>query len=110
MSLQQLARDLKYQLRDITTEKELRINACLRPDVLTSKIMHALATGNWVGGRSGVSQLLDRTTYLAALSHMRRVTNPLVRANLTSRPEIYTQLSGAGSVQTKPRKDRTAAS
>ena len=31
---------------------------CLRPDVLTSKVMHALATGNWVGGRSGVSQLL----------------------------------------------------
>ena len=42
--------------------------------------MHALATGNWVGGRSGVSQLLDRTTYLAALSHMRRVTSPLVRS------------------------------
>ena len=28
------------------------------------------------GGRSGVSQLLDRTTYLASLSHMRRVTKP----------------------------------
>ena len=42
--------------------------------------MHALATGNWVGGRSGVSQLLDRTTFLAALSHMRRVTSPLVRS------------------------------
>ena len=42
--------------------------------------MHALATGNWVGGRSGVSQLLDRTTYIAALSHMRRVTSPLVRS------------------------------
>ena len=42
--------------------------------------MHALATGNWVGGRSGVSQLLDRTTYLSALSHMRRVTSPLVRS------------------------------
>ena len=42
--------------------------------------MHALATGNWVGGRSGVSQLLDRTTFLSALSHMRRVTSPLVRS------------------------------
>ena len=81
VSLQQLARDLKYQLeRHHNRKRELRINACLRPDVLTSKIMHALATGNWVGGRSGVSQLLDRTTYLAALSHMRRVTSPLVRS------------------------------
>jgi DNA-directed RNA polymerase subunit B len=70
----QLARDLKYQLeRHHNRKRELKITSCLRPDVLTSKIMHALATGNWVGGRSGVSQLLDRTTYLASLSHMRRV-------------------------------------
>ena len=81
VSLQQLARDLKYQLeRHHNRKRELKINSCLRPDVLTSKIMHALATGNWVGGRSGVSQLLDRTTYIAALSHMRRVTSPLVRS------------------------------
>ncbi|MEC7178948.1 MAG: DNA-directed RNA polymerase subunit B'', partial [Candidatus Thermoplasmatota archaeon] len=81
VSSNQLARDLKYQLeRHHNRKRELRITSCLRPDVLTSKIMHALATGNWVGGRSGVSQLLDRTTYLAALSHMRRVTSPLVRS------------------------------
>ena len=65
VSLQQLARDLKYQLeRHHNRKRELRISSCLRPDVLTTKIMDALATGNWVGGRSGVSQLLDRTTYL----------------------------------------------
>ena len=81
VSMQQLSRDLKYQLeRHHNRKRELKINSCLRPDVLTSKIMHALATGNWVGGRSGVSQLLDRTTYIAALSHMRRVTSPLVRS------------------------------
>jgi len=81
VSANQLARDLKYQLeRHHNRKRELKITACLRPDVLTSKIMHALATGNWVGGRTGVSQLLDRTTYLAALSHMRRVTSPLVRS------------------------------
>ena len=81
VSLQQLARDLKYQLeRHHNRKRELRITACLRPDVLTTKIQHALATGNWVGGRSGVSQLLDRTTYLSALSHLRRVTSPLVRS------------------------------
>ncbi|MDG1553094.1 MAG: DNA-directed RNA polymerase subunit B'', partial [Candidatus Poseidonia sp.] len=76
VSAGQLSRDLKYQLeRHHNRKRELKITSCLRPDVLTSKIMHALATGNWVGGRSGVSQLLDRTTYLAALSHMRRVTS-----------------------------------
>ena len=81
VSMGQLARDLKYQLeRHHNRKRELKITSCLRPDVLTSKIMHALATGNWVGGRSGVSQLLDRTTFLSALSHMRRVTSPLVRS------------------------------
>ena len=81
VSAGQLARDLKYQLeRHHNRKRELKITSCLRPDVLSSKIMHALATGNWVGGRSGVSQLLDRTTYLSALSHMRRVTSPLVRS------------------------------
>ena len=81
VSMNQLARDLKYQLeRHHNRKRELKITSCLRPDVLTSKIMHALATGNWVGGRSGVSQLLDRTTYLSALSHLRRVTSPLVRS------------------------------
>ncbi|HIG20302.1 MAG TPA: DNA-directed RNA polymerase subunit B'', partial [Candidatus Poseidoniales archaeon] len=81
VSMTQLARDLKYQLeRHHNRKRELKINSCLRPDVLTSKIMHALATGNWVGGRTGVSQLLDRTTFISALSHMRRVTSPLVRS------------------------------
>ncbi len=81
VSMSQLARDLKYQLeRHHNRKRELKIGSCLRPDVLTSKIMHALATGNWVGGRTGVSQLLDRTTFISALSHMRRVTSPLVRS------------------------------
>ena len=81
VSINGLARDLKYQLeRNHNRKRDLKITSCLRPDVLTSKIMHALATGNWVGGRSGVSQLLDRTTYMSALSHMRRVTSPLVRS------------------------------
>ena len=50
VSMNQLARDLKYQLeRHHNRKRDLKISSCLRPDVLTSKIMHALATGNWVG-------------------------------------------------------------
>jgi DNA-directed RNA polymerase subunit B" len=47
---------------------------------LTERIRHALATGNWVGGRSGVSQLLDRTNYMSVVSHLRRVISPLSRS------------------------------
>ena len=76
-----LAKDLKYQLeRSIARKRNLRIGSAIRPDVLTQRMLHALATGNWVGGRAGVSQLLDRTCNMSALSHLRRVTSPLTRS------------------------------
>lgn len=39
-----------------------------------------MATGNWIGGRTGVSQLLDRTSNMATLSHLRRIISPLTRS------------------------------
>lgn len=76
-----LCKDLKYQIERIHAKgKEIKIGSSLRSDVLSQRIHHALATGNWVGGRAGISQLLDRTSNLAVLSHLRRVTSPLTRS------------------------------
>ncbi len=76
-----LIKDLKYQLeRTIARKRNLKVSTGIRPDVLSQRILHALATGNWVGGRAGVSQLLDRTCNISALSHLRRVTSPLTRS------------------------------
>jgi DNA-directed RNA polymerase subunit B len=76
-----LIKDLKYQLeRTIARKRNLKVSTGIRPDVLTQRILHALATGNWVGGRAGVSQLLDRTCNVSSLSHLRRVTSPLTRS------------------------------
>ena len=76
-----LTRDMSYQLeRSISRGKELSIKQAVRSDVLTENIKHAIATGNWVGGRAGVSQLLDRTSYMGTLSHLRRVVSPLTRS------------------------------
>src|SRR5437773_2588923 len=76
-----LVKDLKYQLeRSYARRRELKISSAIRPDLLTQRLLHALATGNWVGGRAGVSQLLDRTSNMSALSHLRRVTSPLTRS------------------------------
>ncbi|KZX16682.1 DNA-directed RNA polymerase subunit B'' [Methanobrevibacter filiformis] len=76
-----LTRDMSYQLeRSISRGKEPLINQAVRSDVLTENIKHAIATGNWVGGRAGVSQLLDRTSYMGTLSHLRRVVSPLSRS------------------------------
>jgi len=76
-----LTRDIKYQLERANARgRELNVKTAARADVLTERIRHALATGNWPGGRSGVSQLLDRTNYIAAISHLRRVVSPLSRS------------------------------
>ncbi|MDY6789151.1 MAG: DNA-directed RNA polymerase subunit B'' [Candidatus Nanohaloarchaea archaeon] len=46
-------------------------------DTLSSQIMSAMATGNWVGGRTGVSQRLERGNRIKTLSHLRNVVSPL---------------------------------
>lgn len=75
-----LTRDIKYQLERACSRGRIPdLKTAARADVLTERIRHALATGNWPGGRTGVSQLLDRTNYVSALSHLRRVVSPLSR-------------------------------
>src|SRR2546427_539514 len=71
---------LNYLERRSARRKEIKISSAIRPDLLSQRLLHALATGNWVGGRAGVSQLLDRTSNMSALSHLRRVTSPLTRS------------------------------
>ena len=76
-----LTRDMTYQLeRSLARGKEPSVKQAVRSDVLTENIKHAIATGNWVGGRAGVSQLLDRTSYMGTLSHLKRVVSPLSRS------------------------------
>ena len=76
-----LTRDMTYQLeRSLSRGKEPSIKQAIRSDVITENIKHAIATGNWVGGRAGVSQLLDRTSYMGTLSHLKRVVSPLSRS------------------------------
>ncbi|ASJ10099.1 DNA-directed RNA polymerase subunit B [Thermococcus sp. P6] len=84
----QLVKDIQYQMTKTYQRKGERytfgnvqrfVRNSIRPDVLSERIEHALATGSWPGGRTGVSQLLDRTNYMSTLSHLRRLTSPLSR-------------------------------
>ncbi len=76
-----LIKDVKYQLeRAKVRGRPLKMSTAVRSDVLTDRIMHPMATGNWVGGRTGVSQLIDRHNYMSVLSHLRRVVSPLSRS------------------------------
>ncbi|MFB6121656.1 MAG: DNA-directed RNA polymerase subunit B'' [Halobacteriaceae archaeon] len=80
-ALNKLARDVKYQLeRANMRNRQLTVNTVVRSDVLTERLEHPIATGNWVGGRSGVSQLVDRTDHMGVLSHLRRLRSPLSRS------------------------------
>ena len=89
ISFRNLIRDLKYQLERITIRRhqELSITNAIRPGIITERIQHAVSTGNWVRGRVGVTQLLDRTNFSSTLSHLRRLQSPLSRSqpNLEAR-------------------------
>lgn len=75
-------RDFRYQLEKAKarTRKIIQLTALVRSDIVTERIRHAMATGNWVGNRTGVSQILDRTNWISMHSHMRRVVSPLSRS------------------------------
>ena len=76
-----LYRDMRYQFRRMSTRRKgVLISASVRPGIISSRIQHALATGNWRRGRVGMTQLLDRTNTLSTLSHLRRLQSPLSRS------------------------------
>ncbi len=76
----QFLQDLRQQLEKYYLRGKIpNIVTLVRADIITERIRHALATGNWVGGRTGVSQMLDRTNILSTLSHLRRVVSSLSR-------------------------------
>ncbi|OYT52781.1 DNA-directed RNA polymerase subunit B [Candidatus Bathyarchaeota archaeon ex4484_135] len=75
-----LCRDMRYQLQRLSHKKYIKLRAAVREGVITEKLQHALATGNWGRGRVGITQLLERTNMLSMLSHLRRVQSPLSRS------------------------------
>ena len=59
---------------------------------ITDGMRFALATGNWVKNsfgvvvKTGVSQTLQRLTFISSLSHLRRVNNPLEKTGKITKP------------------------
>jgi DNA-directed RNA polymerase II subunit RPB2 len=53
----------------------------LKSTIVTIGMKSSLATGNFVGGKmgtkSGISQVMNRLTYLSGISHLRRVSTPM---------------------------------
>ncbi len=85
IALTNLLKDVKYEFERATSRRERerkapKISTYVKPDILTQRVERALATGNWAGERTGISQLLDRTSNVSMMSHLRRVMSPLVRS------------------------------
>ena len=56
----------------------------IKPNTIESGLKFSFSTGNWgvksVGGKQGVTQLLNRLTYNSTLSYLRRVNTPLEKS------------------------------
>lgn len=78
VNLKVLIGDLLYNFQRIVKRGKFpSIKVIIREKLLTSRIYSSMATGNWVGGRRGISQRMDRLNNLSAMSHLQRVISPL---------------------------------
>ncbi|MCW3985041.1 MAG: DNA-directed RNA polymerase subunit B [Candidatus Bathyarchaeota archaeon] len=81
VAFRNLCRDIKYQLERMGFKRQMiTVSAAVRPGIVSDRLKHALATGNWGRGRVGITQLLDRTNLVSTLSHLRRLQSPLSRS------------------------------
>jgi len=81
VAFRNLCRDIKYQLERMGIKKRMiSVSIAVRPGIVSDKLQHSLATGNWGRGRVGITQLLDRTNMMSAHSHLRRLQSPLSRS------------------------------
>lgn len=76
---QMLANIRKMAVALLNKNKKIRPHRLIQPGHITDGIKYALATGKWkiknsaFAGRVGVSQLLNRNTYISCISQLRRV-------------------------------------
>jgi len=70
--------DMLYNFQRIVKRGKFpSIKVIIREKLLTQKVYSSLATGTWVGGRTGVCQRMERLNFLQTLSHLQRVVSPL---------------------------------
>ncbi len=77
-----LVKDIVYQAsRAAARGRKLQVQTLVRQDALEDRIIYSMATGNWISGQTGVSQLLERSSFLGSLSQRRRIVSPLSKSH-----------------------------
>jgi DNA-directed RNA polymerase subunit B len=78
VNLKVLIGDMLYNFQRIVKRGKFpSIKVVIRDKLLTDRMYSSMATGNWVGGRKGISQRIQRINFLETLSHLQRVVSPL---------------------------------
>ncbi len=73
-----LIRDIQYSLQKISKRKKFySIKTIAKSTLFTQRIESAIATGSWIGERSGVTQNMQKTNYLDMISQLQRVSSML---------------------------------
>jgi len=71
-------RDLQHNIQKIEKKKKFySIKTIAKSTLFQHRIESAIATGNWIGEKSGVTQNMDKTNELAGFSQLQRVVSSL---------------------------------
>jgi DNA-directed RNA polymerase subunit B" len=82
----QILNDAKYNFeRGIRKDRIPNPKHIFTSDQLTSRLRSSLATGQWVGGRVGITQHLNRRSFPDTVSHLRKVESLLTSNRENSR-------------------------
>ncbi len=78
VNLNILVRDIQYSLtKTIKRRKFYSLKTIAKSTLFSRRIESAIATGSWIGERTGVTQNMDKTNYLSVLSQLQRVSSIL---------------------------------
>src|SRR3989337_2586832 len=73
-----LIRDIQYSLQKSAKRKKFfSIKIIAKSTLFSHRVESAIATGSWTGERSGITQNMDKTNYLATISQLQRVSSML---------------------------------
>ena len=73
-----LIRDIQYSLQKSAKRKKFfSIKIIAKSTLFSHRVESAIATGSWTGERSGITQNMDKTNYLAVISQLQRVSSML---------------------------------
>ncbi|MEM4270479.1 MAG: DNA-directed RNA polymerase subunit B'', partial [Candidatus Pacearchaeota archaeon] len=78
VNLNMFVRDIRYSLtKSIKRRKIFSIKSIAKSTLFSHRIESAIATGSWIGERTGVTQNMDKTNYLSIFSQLQRISSIL---------------------------------